>query len=507
MTPTPRIVAAALLLAILLGAAPAWAQTAKVRYEGAFERETAVRTLLDRSGEPTAAERSDVLRQVARVVTSYEGVVRRYPDQRLRRQRAVAGRRARRSRLPPLRPRRRSRHGAAPVSVADQRVPDQFADPARQDPGHRTAERAVGGSERSGDQFVDVGARRRRQAAPDKPAAQRSAIPPPAAAAEVAPTTVSVPVPSIGPASDGSSTAIGSASRATLSDIQRAVLPGTVRVTLELDREVAYHEERITGPDRVFFDLKGAQLAAPLTDKVLSYSGRHRPADSHRPAPERHGAGGPRPERRVPLQRVHALQPVPPGDRLRAGDAPFRSGRPPSRRRPASRWSRRAMPRSATASIAAPSSALPAGDRDARPRSAVRRRPARSRWRPRPCRSRRRRPRVPMSNGAGGFSLSRQLGLGVSRIVIDPGHGGHDPGRAGQRRQGGGPDARRRAAAREAAGEGSRHRGGADAAVPTSSSPRGAHRASPTARAPTCSCRFTPTPAATPRRTGSRPTS
>ena len=79
MTPTPRIVAAVLLFALLLGTAPAWAQTAKVRYEGAFERETAVRTLLDRSGDPTAAERSDVLRQVARVVTSYEGVVRRYP--------------------------------------------------------------------------------------------------------------------------------------------------------------------------------------------------------------------------------------------------------------------------------------------------------------------------------------------------------------------------------------------------------------------------------------------
>ena len=36
-----------------------------------------------------------------------------------------------------------------------------------------------------------------------------------------------------------------------------------------------------------------------------------------------------------------------------------------------------------------------------------------------------------MVNGAGGFSLSRQLGLGVSRIVIDPGHGGHDPGAGG----------------------------------------------------------------------------
>jgi N-acetylmuramoyl-L-alanine amidase len=37
-------------------------------------------------------------------------------------------------------------------------------------------------------------------------------------------------------------------------------------------------------------------------------------------------------------------------------------------------------------------------------------------------------PAPPSTNGRGGYSLSRQLGLGVSRIVIDPGHGGHDPG-------------------------------------------------------------------------------
>jgi len=37
-------------------------------------------------------------------------------------------------------------------------------------------------------------------------------------------------------------------------------------------------------------------------------------------------------------------------------------------------------------------------------------------------------PSTAAANGAGGFSLSRQLGLGVSRVVIDPGHGGRDPG-------------------------------------------------------------------------------
>jgi N-acetylmuramoyl-L-alanine amidase len=41
-------------------------------------------------------------------------------------------------------------------------------------------------------------------------------------------------------------------------------------------------------------------------------------------------------------------------------------------------------------------------------------------------------PEPPATNRAGSYSLARQLGLGARRIVIDAGHGGHDPGTSGR---------------------------------------------------------------------------
>jgi N-acetylmuramoyl-L-alanine amidase len=41
-------------------------------------------------------------------------------------------------------------------------------------------------------------------------------------------------------------------------------------------------------------------------------------------------------------------------------------------------------------------------------------------------------PAPPKPNRAGSYSLARQLGLGARTVVIDPGHGGHDPGSIGR---------------------------------------------------------------------------
>ena len=41
-------------------------------------------------------------------------------------------------------------------------------------------------------------------------------------------------------------------------------------------------------------------------------------------------------------------------------------------------------------------------------------------------------PTAPQTNRAGSYSLVRQLGLGARKIVIDAGHGGHDPGSIGR---------------------------------------------------------------------------
>ncbi len=65
--------------------------------------------------------------------------------------------------------------------------------------------------------------------------------------------------------------AAAGAGMTVIRSIQREVLAEVVRVTLELDREVPFYQERIDGPSRLFFDLKGTRTVPKLVDATFRY--------------------------------------------------------------------------------------------------------------------------------------------------------------------------------------------------------------------------------------------
>jgi N-acetylmuramoyl-L-alanine amidase len=182
-----------------------------------------------------------------------------------------------------------------------------------------------------------------------------------------------------------------------ITDVMRSALPSGERITIAMDREPQYHEERLSGPDRLFFDFRDTAAA-----------------DSAKPSLERLSGGvvrdvrlGERPERTTRL--VLELEP----DTRHSVFALYNPNRlvvDLERAAPASAAPAPAeapvLPKAALPAAPPPKADPPRADptRDAGP------------------------PVVPLANSNGSFSLARQLGLGVARIVIDPGHGGHDPG-------------------------------------------------------------------------------
>ena len=201
---------------------------------------------------------------------------------------------------------------------------------------------------------------------------------------------------------------------ATIRDIKRTVLPDGIRLTIDLDAEIAYHQEEIVNPRRLFFDLKGVKAAPTLQDSALKFEddvvkevrlGRH-PQNITRLVVDLDGVGSYTvyplysPYRLVVDFRRAAAVP--------AATAPAAAAPPP-------------LPEpKATTALAV----LPQVKPTIPERAAVV--PALLPSTPAPPRTMS--PAVPASNSNGKFSLSRQLGLGVSRVVIDAGHGGHDPG-------------------------------------------------------------------------------
>jgi N-acetylmuramoyl-L-alanine amidase len=192
--------------------------------------------------------------------------------------------------------------------------------------------------------------------------------------------------------------------------ITHAAIPRGERIVIELTREVPYISDRVDGPDRVFFDLAHSAPAAALGTQAESITG----ALVKQLRVGRHAGGVTRVVLDLGGQPRHSAYPLynpfrlvidletaaPSSNELAAAPAadPLPPSPPP------------AVPPPPPASP--PVSSAPAMPNGGSPAPAVVLAPSR--------------PAAPTSNG--NYSLARQLGLGVSRIVIDPGHGGQDPG-------------------------------------------------------------------------------
>jgi len=229
------------------------------------------------------------------------------------------------------------------------------------------------------------------------------------------------------------------ASIATIKDVRRAVMGDTVRITIELDSEVPFHDERITDPDRLFVDLPSTRPARSLLDRTVRFDGdadivrqvrigRH-PNNTTRVVLDASGVSSYSvyplysPYRLViDCTRVRSAASKAAAAPLPATSLLTLSARPvivSIKRAPTS------SPRAAVSiaearlemvpSASSSSLALPAAPTPRKETSTI----APTGLTP---------PALPLT----GVSIARQLGLGVSRIVIDPGHGGHDPGAKGK---------------------------------------------------------------------------
>jgi N-acetylmuramoyl-L-alanine amidase len=414
--PTPVRLAVWLVLALLTAATEAAAQSAKTRYENALAREVEVRALLEDGVDPSVAARTEALRQVTRLVASYETIVRRYPttgyaDNALWQGASLAEAAYRRFGHADDRGKAVRLYNwllrEYPTSSLVKRVALEKAE---------SVEAPLPATLGNPVQTAEVIAN------PPTPAPAPAGTPPP---------PLRPPSPSAPAVTPETANAAGNPARAMLTEIQRVVLQDSVRVTLALDREVPYYEERIAGPDRVFFDLKGAQLATPLVDKVISYSddivrqirtGRH-PNGTVRVVLDLDGVA-----RYSVFTLYNPYRVVIDCERAAAVAIRQATVTPPAR--VVTDPGADALTAGSTRAAAAPGAGtgMPLPDPLPEKRVAAAPPPAPS---PAAVTPESAAPAVPLSNGAGGFSLSRQLGLGVSRIVIDPGHGGHDPGASG----------------------------------------------------------------------------
>jgi N-acetylmuramoyl-L-alanine amidase len=204
------------------------------------------------------------------------------------------------------------------------------------------------------------------------------------------------------PASRGVARPAAASTLSTIRDVRRDVLPEAVRITVELDTEVPFYQERLEKPSRVFLDLKGTRTLPKLADAVFKFDTDvvhdirlTRQSDSTtRLVVDLEGVS------RYSVYTLYSpYRIVIDCERVNKAPGTFAAASSP-----------KAPPEKAPGAVPPPPASPPASKKAA---AATRVAPA-----------------APAANSGGEFSVARQLGLGVSKIVIDAGHGGHDPGAA-----------------------------------------------------------------------------
>jgi N-acetylmuramoyl-L-alanine amidase len=201
---------------------------------------------------------------------------------------------------------------------------------------------------------------------------------------------------------------------AALTSITREVLPEVLRIVIQLGKEVPFYDERIDGPPRVFLDLQNTRTVETLKDTVIRFPDdvvkqvrigrqpkeRTRVVLDLKQSDARYSVYTLYDPYRivVDFERKRAVAPAP--------VAPTEVKAAPVAAPPAPTPAPAPAPDVKVIATAASETVPPAAGVETTP-------PA---------------PLPPSANVNGGFSMSRQLGLGVARIVIDAGHGGHDPG-------------------------------------------------------------------------------
>ena len=243
-----------------------------------------------------------------------------------------------------------------------------------------------------------------------KPTPTLTPTPAPLAAAPATPAPVVVTPVAAAPVRP---TIAGGRVTNALKSVKREVLSDALRITLEMGQEVTFRSDRLDAPPRVFIDFENTRpveaikdATIPFPDDVVRKVRIGRQTESRtRVVMDLAGAG------RYSIYTLYnpyrvvidfARLPVAPSAVIATAAVPA----PP-------------VVRPAATSVAKPEAVAPPAPElpdEPQPTPVAAAAPAPSA------------PTAPAGNRSGGFSLSRQLGLRVSRVVIDPGHGGHDPG-------------------------------------------------------------------------------